>query len=716
MNGGVLTQEDDASGSSNVQEGSTFTGFINEVVRPEARDNVRASAIEVLQRSLRTGQSSTGLVVGRVQSGKTLSYEGVISLARDNGFAVVVVISGISNPLLAQGEGRLKRDLSKADSNGWIFLSPAADQQAPDYVEIELARVRDNWANPTTPSAWKQTAVVFVLKNYNRIRDLADAFHRVGLSGQRVLVIDDEADQASLNTLARRGKESSTYANLRALRDALPNHYYLQYTATPQAPLLIAIQDALSPDFVRVLEPGRGYTGGEAYFGDTDRFVKTISAVDLQAVNSPGGPPPDGLRRAMQEFLIGAAHVVASGGRPETRSMLVHPSRETGAQGVFARWIRRMKENWQDKYEHSGEVQPSNLIGEFGDAWRRLHATYAEIADFEACWNALGLVFRNLDVTEVNTRNGQTPVINWTATKSYILIGGQAIDRGFTVEGLTITYMPRGAGTFTADTIQQRARFFGYKSDYLGLCRVYLEPDVRDAFVMYVKHEREMLKSLREIASGSDSLKNWKRRFLLDSRMRPTRASVIDIPTIRVSSANRWVTDRLPVRDDSVSLADADSRVADLLAHVTWSPDTTGLHQLGWTSLRIALELLECVTPDSLAGEPNYEALAVQLARLADDDTCTTSVAIYRMRAGAPVAIRTLETAGGVEIFAGRGSSGSSYPGDRQIFEDGAKVSVQLHRVEVQQRDSQHVLGQFLITAWRIPEASATGWIIEIGA
>lgn len=715
MTGGVLTYGDGPDGAPTVRVGPTITGFIEEVVRPEAREAVKASAIHVLESSLRSGQGSTGLVVGRVQSGKTLSYEGVISLARDNDFAVVVVISGISNPLLAQGEGRLKRDLTRADPDGWIFLSPAADQQAPDYVASELARVRDNWSRASTPRAWKQTAVVVVLKNYNRIRDLADTLQRVGLSDQRVLVVDDEADQASLNTLGRRGRESSTYANLRALRDALPHHYYLQYTATPQAPLLIAIQDALSPDFVRVLEPGSGYTGGELYFGDFSHLVETISTADLQAVDTPGGPPPDGLRRAMQEFLVGAAHVVASGGRPETRSMLVHPSRETGAQGVFAKWIRRMKENWQDKYEHADEVRPSNLIGEFRDAWERLHVTHPALAEFDACWNALGLVFRNLDITEVNTRVGQTPVINWTPTKSYILIGGQAIDRGFTVEGLTVTYMPRGAGTFTADTIQQRARFFGYKSSYLGLCRVYLEPDVRDAFVMYVNHEREMLKNLREIESGSDSLKDWKRRFLLDSRMRPTRASVIDIPTIRVSTSNRWVTDRHPVRNDAIPLRECGPRAEKLLGQVRWSQDSTGLHEIGWTSLRVALELLELVMPESLVGEPNHEALAVQLARLADDDTSGTAVAIYRMRPTSALAVRTEEVGGGVEIFAGRGGSNSSYPGDRQVFEASATVTIQLHRVEIQDRSTGTVRGQFLVSAWRVPESSSTGWIIELG-
>jgi len=714
MTGGILTLGSSDHGGPTLVRGPAFTGFVNEVVAEDARESVQRSAVSVLEAALTHGPGSTGLVVGRVQSGKTLSYEAVISLARDNGFAIVVVITGISNPLLAQGTGRLRRDLSRADQDGWTFCSPGDSQQPPGHIERELLRVRENWANESTPLLWKQTAVVAVLKNYGRIGELADTFRRLALGSLRVLIIDDEADQASLNTMVRKGRESSTYANLTSLRDALPHHYYLQYTATPQAPLLIAIQDALSPDYVRVLEPGSGYTGGETYFGSSSNLVETIGAQDLLAVNSPGDAPPDTLRRATQEFLVGAAHVVASGARPETRSMLVHPSRETGEQGTFATWIRRMKDNWQDKYEHRGETEPAKMRAEFEEAWRRLRTTYPSISEFEACWDALGLVFRNLEITEVNARGGQTPIIEWSPTKSYILVGGQAIDRGFTVEGLTVTYMSRGAGTFTADTIQQRARFFGYKAAYLGLCRVYLEPDVRSAFEMYVEHEREMLSSLREIEAEHDSLKAWHRRFLLDRRMRPTRASVIDIPTIHVSTADRWITDRYPVRDDALDFDKVRERVAELLASVSWQGDATGLHQVGWTDTPTALELLELTSPESLLREPTFEALSVQMATRADDSASSTNVAIFRMRPGHGVSRRTEERDGGIQLFAGRNQSGKGYRGDRSVFEPGADLTVQVHEVEVFNRETDASQGKYVVTAWRVVEPSPTGWIVEV--
>lgn len=710
---GIFLPDETAPGAEPVQIGSTFIGFRDEVVTPEAREAVQASAVKVLSSALEHGAGSTGLVVGRVQSGKTLSYEGVITLARDNGFALVVVISGISNPLLAQGESRLTRDLTASDSSGWLLLSPAEHQQAPDFVARELVRVRDNWLTADTPLAYKQTAVVFVLKNHSRIRDLADMFKKADVGDLPVLIVDDEADQASLNTLGRRNEESTTYANLRELRAAIPNHYYLQYTATPQAPLLIAIQDALSPDYVRVLEPGTGYTGGTTYFESGFDLVKTISDSDLLAASDPGGSPPESLRRALQQFLIGAAHGVARGGKPQTRSMLVHPSRQTDAQGIFAAWIRAMAANWQEKYDAATEVDPIKLRTEFEGVWSEFRSTFPDIADFDKCWKALGLVFRNLDITEVNTRAGQTPVINWVATKFYILVGGQAIDRGFTVEGLTVTYMPRGGGTFTADTIQQRARFFGYKAGYLGLCRVYLEPVVLDAFRMYVDHERAMLANLREIESGQESIKDWKRRFLLDKTMRATRASVIGIPVVHVSTTDRWVTDRNPVRDDALALPDARRIANRILANVNWTLDRFK-NEVGWTNPGAALQLLEQIAPESLLGEPNFQALSVGLAKLADEET-TKIIAVYRMRPGAP-ARRTETRNGTVQIFQGRSGSGVGYPGDQEVFESAALVSVQLHEVAVEQRDTKVELGEYMISAWRLTDRSQTGWLLEVGA
>lgn len=709
MSHSFLTPASPTNGGGELVLGETFEGFLQNVVEEQARDAVRASAIEVLGGALKAGPGTTGLVVGRVQSGKTLSYEGVISLARDNGFSLIIVISGISNPLLAQGERRLKQDLGSADKDGWLFAVPNDKQQSMKQIEQQLQNVQANWSSDSTPKAYKQTAVVVVLKHHGGILNLTELFGEVDFSGQRVLIIDDEADQASLNTLAKKGRQSATYGNLLALREALPGHYYLQYTATPQAPLLIAIDDALSPDFVRVLEPGDGYTGGDTYFSGNSHLVNSISQDDIAAADHPSGPPPEGLRHAMLEFLVGVAHVVVSG-KPKTRSMLVHPSRQKDSHADFVRWIASMKKDWQDKYEHADEAFPAKLQLEFETAWSGLKQSYPALASFDACWGALGVVFRNLNIVEVNTRQGQTPVISWVPTQSYILVGGQAIDRGFTVEGLTVTYMPRGPGGRTADTVQQRARFFGYKASYIGLCRVYLEPDVREDFEMYVKHEKDMLEALREIEAGRESLKDWKRQFLLDNKMKATRASVISIPMIHVKAKDRWIADNYPVRADSLSLPVALERANRELSGVVWEMTHFG-HKGGYATLEQALELLVAVSPESLLAEPNFQALLLNLSKLRDGSP-GAAVRVLWMREERDPGERQETKNGGFQLFQGRNASG--YKGDREEFDPDAELTLQLHRVRAIERDTGRHYGDYLVTAWRIPEKSSIGWLVEV--
>ena len=119
---------------------------------------------------------------------------------------------------------------------------------------------------------------------------------------------------------------------------------------------------------------------------------------------------------------------------------------------------------------------------------------------------SLRLAFRRTRVLEVNARVRRTPPVDWRGAYGWILVGGQAMDRGFTVEGLTVTYMPRGIGVGNADTVQQRARFFGYKRSYLGYCRLYLEQRTLSAFQSYVEHEEDIRRQLEAIQQANRPL------------------------------------------------------------------------------------------------------------------------------------------------------------------------------------------------------------------
>ena len=294
------TSEESSDNRWNPILGPETIDFLEEVVPQSSRDNVSNAAVSILAKGINPTAATgweTGLVVGYVQSGKTMSFEAVAALARDNAFQIVIVVAGISNPLLNQSTGRLRRDLRLDEpdrARRWIQFQNPSDNDATVQA---IRDVLDDWRDPGTPEEYKKTVLITVLKNHRHLRSLTALVDALNMQNAPVLIIDDEADQASLNTEAAQGQESTTYRRLMELRQELPSHTYLQYTATPQAPLLVSIIDSLSPNFVQVLEPGDAYVGGRVLrrqsqlrpcnpFGGCTRKVQSL---ERATGNSPTG-------------------------------------------------------------------------------------------------------------------------------------------------------------------------------------------------------------------------------------------------------------------------------------------------------------------------------------------------------------------------------------------------------------------------------------------
>ena len=175
--------------------------------------------------------------------------------------------------------------------------------------------------------------------------------------------------------------------------------------------------------------------------------------------------------------------------------MLVHPSHGTTQHRDFHTWISDIFEEWRRVIRlPTNDPDREELLDAFRLAHADLQNTEPSIPSFDELVPWLSSAFNRTSIEEVNRRRGKPVIVDWGQQYGWILVGGQAMDRGYTIEGLTVTYMPRGVGTGNADTIQQRARFFGYKRKYLGYCRVYLEAATRRAFRAYVEHEEYMRK------------------------------------------------------------------------------------------------------------------------------------------------------------------------------------------------------------------------------
>ena len=703
--------------------------FLSTVVPEGSRDSVRDAAVSILAKSVPpTGQpgQETGLVVGYVQSGKTMSFETVTTLARDNAFQIVIVVAGIANPLLDQSTGRLRRDLQLDEPDRprrWIqFQNPSAD----DATVPAIRDVLDDWRDPETPEEYKKTILITVLKNYRRLQNLTDLIRALNVQRVPVLIIDDEADQASLNIEVAQGQESTTYRCFMALRQALPTHTYLQYTATPQAPLLVSIIDSLSPNFVQVLVPGDAYVGGREFFADDLSYIRVIPPEDVPTDANPLTEPPESLLDALRVFMVGVAAGINQGRNTGNRSMLVHPSHRTAQHQEYYNWVRDIFDDWKrilnlPDNEPDKQELIEDLLGVYSDLAQTVGGA---LPSFDELVPSLRFAFRNTRVLEVNAREGRTPPVDWRSAYGWILVGGQAMDRGFTVEGLTVTYMPRGIGVGNADTVQQRARFFGYKRAYLGYCRVYLEQGTLRAFQTYVEHEEDIRAQLEEFQESGQSLNDWKRVFVLDAGLQPCRHHVLEFDYMRGRFSNSWVTQRVVLASDAVVEANQQT-VAEFVSSFHFReddghPDRTDVqrhHVCRNVPLRAVIEqLLVNLRITGTTDSQRNTGLLLQLSKALEDDpdeVCT----IYRISPATGRGRGIDENGEVANLFQGEAPvyplerRGEVYPGDRAIRDDD-HVTVQIHMLKLM-RDNQEVAQNVPVLAVWVPARLARAWIAQ---
>jgi len=679
------------------------------------------------------GPSRTGLVVGFVQSGKTASFTTVTALARDNQFRLIVVITGISTNLLGQSNDRLVTDFDIVDRDDrtWrVIQNPSLTnaQASTRVAPEELQAVLDLWQRPNAPRSHRQTLLVTVMKNHAHLRNLTTLLRELRLTNVPTLVIDDEADQAGLNTGVANNTQSPTYRRILEFRRALPEHTYLQYTATPQAPLLISLADSLSPDFVRVLTPGNEYIGGAEFFEDRQELVRAIPTADIISANNAPTSPPASFLEALRSFFLGvAAGLIQDDGRGN-RSMLVHPSQGTLQHDVYYQWTLYVRQTWLATLQDTGSsADRDELLAQFQRTYEDLAETVgSDIPSFDAIVDQLPNALSVTKEARVNATGGRTPKVEWRDCYGHILIGGQAMDRGFTVEGLTVTYMPRGAGTGIADTIQQRARFLGYKRRYVGYCRVYLEADVREKFRGLVKHERAMRRELEEHAATGAPLSEWRRKFFLDPRLKPTRDSVIGLGNMtRSNFAREPFKPNTLFQPDSASIVQNRALFAAFESTITLSVpgdgDRTNLQASGVPLVSVYNDLVVPYLPVDPADSVRMTALRMQLLQVLEADSAATCT-IYSMGRAReasflrkrPVDPDTGALATQTGLFQGRNAAG--YPGDENLpTVSPDKIQVQLHHLSLHEAtlDGPQLAADVCVLVCKLDPSSVPDVVIQ---
>ena len=496
---------------------------------PQQVDSVSAESLRVLRHMNDPMQGSgfqgRGLVVGYVQSGKTANYTAVAARAVDAGYRIVIVLSGIHDSLRNQTQNRLERELTGHQAGNlpraergreWISLtSPTEDFKEQDERILQspapfLAVVKKN---------------VTVLKKLDSWLGSAERY----MADMPVLIIDDEADQASINTKGNRPLDpavrddedndenlapSKTNALIRSILGRTKKAAYIAYTATPFANILINPEaldrkvgvDLFPKDFVIQLPRPNGYTGTEELFGVSaqDRDVlRMVPDLDVMALRAPRRRKkaeivirpeaqglPDSLADAVITFcLAGGVRSMRPDFAGKSHTMLVHVSHLTSDQERIANGIRRQLDLWR-----GAERQGQDLRPVFAPVWEGMKVGADAPADDEAVLVAAISVLRQLVVLEMNSLKGEDLEYDEKPGRHIVAVGGNRLSRGLTLEGLTVSYFLRTASM--CDTLLQMARWYGFRRGYEDLIRIWTTSGIARWFTELALVEQSLRDSI----------------------------------------------------------------------------------------------------------------------------------------------------------------------------------------------------------------------------
>jgi hypothetical protein len=483
--------------------------------------------VERLQ-SVQTSAERPGMLLGKIQSGKTKSFLGTIALGFDNGFDVAIILTKGTKALARQTLSRVRREF------------------APFHAEDRL-QIHDIMTVPAGLTGYElRQKLIFVAKkqsdNLDRLAKLVRETYPQ-LATKRVLIIDDEADYASVgfrNTPAQGMTANTTTHQIDNLRTLLPNSAFLQVTATPYAlylqPEELAINrmafQPIRPAFTVLVPVHANYVGSDYYF-ERSQAAQTVASFVYQPVTATElivlrqqdrrrfriedcltSPAIPALRSALCNFIVGGIIRRLQDARareaPKKFSFLVH----TEAQRAAHAWQEAMVIALNEKLAEAVDATPTLLRQLLTVAYDDLAQSVRVLdqylpsqeevvaAAFDALrqgWLMITKVNSERQVEELLDDEGQLRL----RTPLNVFIGGQILDRGITIANLIGFFYGRRPQVYQQDTVLQHSRMFGFRPiQDLTVTRFYTEPQIHDA--MRRMHESDV--ALRETIERNPEL------------------------------------------------------------------------------------------------------------------------------------------------------------------------------------------------------------------
>lgn len=515
----------------------------------EAVDSVFSNAVRILSHcpnpNIQEELAETGIVIGKVQSGKTSNFISVLALPFDNGYDIAIVLGGNTLDLLKQNASRVTSAFN-VDSEKLTVLKTNDNKSL-----INPARIKEFLENG-------RKIIIVGLKHNKHINQIAEIFSSSYLSDRSVLIIDDEGDQATLNTKAYKSSISKTYGSVLNLKSKLKSHCFLSITATPQANILIETFDQLSPDFGELVYPGEGYCGLQEFHGENcDKHIYEIPITEPNLLDDSG--VPQSVYKAMAMFFVGNA-IRHSRGDMGNHAMLIHPSQKKYDHRIVEAKIQTILDDWKSKAK-------TKLAGKHDISYKSLQRLLMEAYESFVTDGVICVPFDSLENTVLQRIKVCSPVLvcnsdenaseNAKHYKTNIFVGGNLVERGITIKGLAVTYITRRAkGKSNVDNTEQRARWFGYKAHYLDVCRVFTTKDIKDDFSSILEHDEDMWASIERAQERGIPFKEMPRIFKLarSAFLSLTRKNVARTENFALSE---WKPQRYFMSDEQTAVANA---------------------------------------------------------------------------------------------------------------------------------------------------------------
>ncbi len=601
-------------------------------------DNITDKIIDHLEDPSKDGTwERRGLVVGHVQSGKTANYIGVMCKAADAGYKVIIVLGGLLNSLRNQTQKRIDSDFFGfcTKTKKEIGVAKFKNCRRPFSLTTSVEDFKKTTADRVQIdlNALNEPVVLVLKKNVTTLKNLRNwlaASNKRGLSNYPMLLIDDEADHASINTNKSDCNPTKINQGIRELLKMFPRNSYLGYTATPFANIFIApenehemqdgemYKDLFPRDFILSLDPPSNYVGPSTIFDDEPE-VKILKEINdnedlLPIIHDKDFMPqvlPPSLKKAINCFLLIKTIRELDGQKNKHHSMMINVSRFTDVQEKLKHIVSQYLKDYQQAIKNYAgllvieALKESPFLRELKTVWDEEFSSFSNgwskrCFSWDEVQQQLNASVSSIVVLSINNKStDRLDYDDYPDGRSIIAIGGLGLSRGLTLEGLSVSYFLRNSIMY--DTLLQMGRWFGYRDGYKDLCRIFMTVEAAS----WYGHISSAVEELREEFREMERIGLTPLDFGLKVRSHP--AALIVTAKNKMRDAEEFVsqialegrfaeTSRLindkTVFADNIRVLETVVKMANAEKAPEWDP------HFGWLWKGVSLDVIEKVVSD----------------------------------------------------------------------------------------------------------------------